>query len=70
MTPGPGPFLAPARNLNKLGSGLPGDATYQISRLRHMASDKKLFFHVFHYISLCKTSNPRGGAIIDHRGII
>ena len=33
VTPGAGPFLAQGPNLNKLGRGLLGDATYQISRL-------------------------------------
>ena len=33
VTPGAGPFLAPGHNLNKLGTGPLGDATYHISRL-------------------------------------
>ena len=33
MTPGAGPFLAQGDNLNKLGRGPLGDATYQISKL-------------------------------------
>ena len=28
------------------------------------------FFHVFHYISLCKACDPRGGAFFGSRGII
>ena len=31
--PGAGPFLAPGDNLNRLGRGPLGDATYQISKL-------------------------------------
>ena len=33
LTPGVGPFMAQGYNLNKLGRGPLGDATYQISRL-------------------------------------
>ena len=33
VTPWAGPFYAPVHYLNKLGKGLLGDATYQISRL-------------------------------------
>ena len=33
VTSGAGPFWPPGHNLNKLGRGTLGDATYQISRL-------------------------------------
>ena len=33
VTPGAGPFRPKGHNLNELGRGPPGDATYQISRL-------------------------------------
>ena len=46
-------------NLNKLGRGLLGDATYQIPRLYIglAVSDKKFFSH-FPNISLYKTCDP------------
>ena len=41
-----------------------------IKTLGHdMVSDKKIF-HVFHYISLCKKCDARGGATFGPRGII
>ena len=42
---------------------------YTIAEKKLMVSDKKIF-HVFPYISLCKTCDPRGGAIYGPRGII
>ena len=69
--PGWGHFLPQGHNLNKLGRGPLGDATYQISikALCLMASDKKMFSY-FPYISLCKTCDPKGGAIFGPREII
>ena len=60
-------------HLNKLGRGPPDDASYQISRLYAIwfqTVRQEDFFHGFHYISLCKTCDPRGGAIFGLRGII
>ena len=58
VTPGAGPFWSEGYNLNNLGKAL---------GLKVL--DKK-FFSCFPYISLCKTSDPRGGAIFGPRGII
>ena len=43
--PGAGPFLAPGAYLNNFGRGPLGDATYQVSRLGFVVSDKS--FKVF-----------------------
>ena len=51
-------------NLNKLGRGPLGDATYQISRPRTLWFQTRNCFHVLPYISLCKTCDPQGGAIL------
>ena len=60
MTPRGGPFFWPqVYNLNKLGRGPLDDATYQIPRLDIVVSSK--IVSCFHYISLCKTCDPRGG---------
>ena len=51
MTPGAGPFLTLGHYFNKVGSGLLGDALYQISRFF-----AKKIFKVFiskMFISLC-----------------
>ena len=56
--------------MNKLGRGLLDDATYQISiALDRVVLDKKIFSCVFFYhISLCKTYDPRVGAIFGLEG--
>ena len=46
VTPGVGPFWPLGHNLNKLGRGQLGDATYQISRLQALWFQTR-FFHVF-----------------------
>ena len=46
MTPGWGQFWPQGHNLNKLGRGLLGDATYQISRLFAMWISQEDCFHV------------------------
>ena len=53
--------FGPGHNLNKLGRGSLGDATYQnIKTPSLMVSDKK-FFHVFPYVDLCKTCDSGAG---------
>ena len=42
-----GPFLPQWYNLNKLGRGLLGDATYQISKLYYLLVSEKKIFKVF-----------------------
>ena len=64
-----GHFWPQGYNLNKLGRGPLGDATCQISRLLALRFQRR-FFLVFSYISLCKTIDPRDGAIFGPRGII
>ena len=59
------PFFWPqGYKLNKLGRGLLGDASYQISRLLR----QRRFFRGSPYISLCKTCDPLDGAIFDNHG--
>ena len=73
MDPGRGHFSPKGYNLNKLGRGPLGDATYQISRLYTVYAlwlKTRRFSHVFPYISLCKTCNPQSGAIFGPRDII
>ena len=53
------PFLPQGHNLKNLGSGLVGDATYQIARLKPCAFRQEYFFMLY-YISLCKTYDPEG----------
>ena len=60
VTPGAGPFWTKGHNLKQLGKGPQGDATYQISRLGLVVSDKKLF-HVFPIISYVKHVTPEAG---------
>ena len=47
VTPGQGHILPQGHNLIKLGRGLLGDATYQISRLYALWFQTRRFFHVF-----------------------
>ena len=47
VTVGAGHLLPQAHNLNKLGKGLLGDATSQISRLKAFWFQTSRFFHVF-----------------------
>ena len=68
MTPGAGPFFAQGHSLNKLGRSPLGVATYQIVRLQALWFQR--FFHVFPYISQCKTGDPRVGPIFIPGGII
>ena len=63
-TPGAGPNLALWHNLNKLGRGLLGHSTYQISRLSALWFQTRRFFHGFPYISLSKTCDPWNRAIM------
>ena len=50
MNPGVSHFWPQDYNLNRLGRGPLGDASYQISRL--VVSDKKIFFHVSPYVNM------------------
>ena len=59
--PGWGNFWPQGHNLNKLDRGRLDDASYQISSL--VVSDK-MFFSRFLYVSLCKTCDLMGGAIL------
>ena len=52
VTPGWSHFWPKGHYLNKLGKGPPDDATYQISRLYAIWLLTRIFFYVFHYISL------------------
>ena len=47
VTLGWGHFWPQVHNLNKLGRGPPGDATYQIPNLGLMVSDKRICFMFF-----------------------
>ena len=58
MTPWVGPFWPQGYNLNKLGRGSQGDASYQISRLYALWFQTRRFFHGSPHISLCKTCDP------------
>ena len=65
-----GPIIGPhGHNLNKLGRGPLGDATYHIKALVLVVSDKNILSY-FPYISLCKTCDPWGGAIFGFKSII
>ena len=59
-TPGAGQFWPQGYNLNTLGRGLLGDATYQISRV----SGKRIF-SCFPNIGLCKNCELRGGPFLS-----
>ena len=52
-------IFGPWSNLNKLGRGLPDDASYQISRLYALWFQTRSFFHVSPNKSLCKTCDPK-----------
>ena len=55
-------FWPQGYNLNKLGRGPLGDATYQISRLWALwFQRRRFFFNVFPYISLWKQCDPGAG---------
>ena len=56
-----GQFWPQRHNLNKLGRGLLGHTTYQISRLLALWFQTRRFLHDFPYISLCKTCNTQAG---------
>ena len=67
LTPQPGHFWSQGYNLNKLGRGLLGDAKYKGSMPCSFRQD---FFHIFPIISLCKTCDPWGRAILGPRSFI
>ena len=69
-SPWGGAILSPqGHNLNKLGRGPLGDATYQYQGSRPYGFTQEEFF-MFSFISLCKTCDPRGVAIFGTKGII
>ena len=68
VTPGQAHFWPKRHNLNKLGRGLLGDATYQILRLYSLWFQTRPLFHGFPIISLCKTCDPKGEPILGSRG--
>ena len=70
VTPGWGHFWLQGHNLNKLGRGPLGDATYQIPWLEGLWFQTRRFFSCFPNISQCKICDPRGGAIFCPRGIV
>ena len=70
MTPRAGQILAQGYHLSKIGRGLRGDATYQISRLFALGFQTRRFFSHFPYISLCKACDPRGWAIFRPKTIM
>ena len=47
VTSGAGPFLGPGTNMNKLGGGPLGDATYQRSTLLGLVVYDEKIFHDF-----------------------
>ena len=61
VTHGAGQFWPLGYNLNKLGRGSLGDASYQISRLYALWFQTRRFFYGFPYISLCKQCDPVAG---------
>ena len=61
MTLGQGHFWPQGHNLNKLGRGPLGDATYHISSLTLMVSEKKIFQCFPYLLSLCKQLDTRAG---------
>ena len=54
VPPGVGPLWPQWHNLNKLGTYLLGDATYQLLRHEAIWFQIRRIFHVFHYVSQCK----------------
>ena len=62
-TPGTGSVWPQGHNLNKLGRGPLGNATYQISRIEALRFQTRRFFHVFPKIGLCKKCDPGAGHI-------
>ena len=70
VTQGPSHFWPQSYNLNKLGTSLLDDTTYQISRLYSLWFQTRRFFHVAPYKSLYKTCDPHGGPIFCLRAII
>ena len=70
VTPGARQHYLQGQNLNKLGRGQLGDATYQISRFLRPYGLRQEDFITFPYISLCKTCDPQGRAIFGARVII
>ena len=68
-TPGSAHFWPLMYNLNKLGRGPLGDATYQTSRLYALWFQTRRFHCVFP-ICLCKTCDLRGSPIFGLRGIV
>ena len=61
VNPGASQFWPQGYNLNKLGRGSLGDASYQISTLYALWFQTRRFFHGFPYISLCKQCDPVAG---------
>ena len=60
-------FWPQGHNLNKLGSGPLGYATYNILRLKSLWSLTRRFYHVFP-ISICKTCDPGAGPFLWPQG--
>ena len=60
MTPGHGHFWPHGHYLSKLGRGLLGDSTYQIS----YGFRQEDCFQCFPYISLCKQCDPVAGPFL------
>ena len=59
----------PGHNLNKISNQPLGDNTFQISKLQALWFQRRGFLK-FSYITLCKTYEPRGGAIFGPGVII
>ena len=68
LNPRVGPFLTQGSHLNNLGRGLL-DKPNSVA-LGLMVSHKKIFQDFYYILSLCKTSDPRVGAISDPRAKI
>ena len=58
MCPRAGPIWSQGHTLNRLGSGLLGDATYQTSMLLALCLRQEDFVQVFPYISFHLTCEP------------
>ena len=64
-----GQFWPKGYNLNNFGNGRLGEATNQISKTWAFWLQTIRFLKVFPYKGLCKTCDPKGGAIFGPRVI-
>ena len=64
MWPQGEPFLAPWAYFKQIGTGLLGDATYQISRLYALRFQRRRFVHVFPISAFVKHVTPWTGPFL------